>query len=391
MKKWRRIGKVAFVCALTLVLSVQVYAGSMEDEQQRKQEAEEDRNRAQNILNGLESEKANLEVYIADLDSQMAEIQKTIQDYAQQQEDLEGQIVIKQAELAEAKEKEANQYTEMCSRIQFMYENGEGNFGEAMLAIEDMSDVLNQPEYASAVADYDYQMLQKLIQIREEIANDEQQLQNDLDTVERLKEKKEGEEATVEELLAAKAKEMSSFDNQIESQKKIIEQCDAEIQAAMDRIRQIEAQAMNNSGGTFVPYSGGALTWPVPSSTRINSPFGRREASGVVTANHFGVDIGCPDGTPVVAAASGVVVIARYSATAGNWIIISHGNGLYTVYMHASVLYVSEGQYVNAGDTIMLSGATGATQGRHLHFEVCQGGISPVRSVYAVDPLTYFQ
>ena len=108
----------------------------------------------------------------------------------------------------------------------------------------------------------------------------------------------------------------------------------------------------------------------------------------MVTANHYGIDIGCPDGTPIVAAASGVVVLAQRSATAGNWIIISHGDGLYTIYMHASVLYVSAGQYVNAGDTIMLSGATGATQGRHLHFEVRVGGYQSSR--YSVNPMNYY-
>ena len=56
--------------------------------------------------------------------------------------------------------------------------------------------------------------------------------------------------------------------------------------------------------------------------------------------------------------------------------------------MHASALYVSEGQYVNGGDTIMLSGATGATQGRHLHFEVRVGGYQS--SKYSVDPMGYF-
>lgn len=390
MKKWLRIWKIALVGVLTLAMSVQVYAGSLEDAQQDRENAEGAKERAQGILDGLEKDKANLEVYISELDAQMAGIQKTIGELNQQKADLEEQIAIKQDELVIAKEEEANQYAEMCARIQYMYENGDANYGEALLGVTDMSDMLKWPEYASSVADYDYRMLQQLTQTREEIANAEQQLEVDLDAVERLQAQVEEEEATVSELLSAKAEEMSSYETLIENQRKIIEECDAEIQAAMDRIRQIEAQAAN-SGGAFVPYTGGALTWPVPSSTRINSGFGRREASGVVTANHFGVDIGCPDGTPIVAAASGVVVIARYSSTAGNWIIISHGNGLYTVYMHASVLYVSEGQYVNAGDTIMLSGATGATQGRHLHFEVCVGGISPVRSAFAVDPLSFYQ
>lgn len=402
MKKRMRTLRAGIAVLLTCVISTQVYATSLDDAQQDKKDAEDNKSQAEEILAGLESKKSDIQTYIYDLDTQMADIQVRINDLNNQKSDLETQITQKQADLETAKAQEQNQYAEMCSRIQYMYENENTDYAAVLLSAESMSDLLNEPEYVSAMAGYDYNMLEQLIATREQIANDELLLEQNLAAVEGLTQQVQEEEDTVSALLDEKNKEMAEYDDLIKDQQEKVEQYDAEIQAASDRIAAIEAEAARkaqeaqqnqttvstDTGSNYVPYTGGALLWPCPSSTRINSGFGTREASGVVTANHYGIDIGCPDGTPIVAAASGVVVLARRSATAGNWIIISHGNGLYTIYMHASALYVSEGQYVNAGDTIMLSGATGATQGRHLHYEVRVGGYSSSR--YSVNPMNYY-
>ena len=402
MKKRMRTLRAGIAVLLTCVISTQVYATSLDDAQQDKKDAEDNKSQAEEILAGLESKKSDIQTYIYDLDTQMADIQVRINDLNNQKSDLETQITQKQADLETAKAQEQNQYAEMCSRIQYMYENENTDYAAVLLSAESMSDLLNEPEYVSAMAGYDYTMLEQLIATREQIANDELILEQNLAAVEGLTQQVQEEEDTVSALLDEKNKEMAEYDDLIKDQQEKVEQYDAEIQAASDRIAAIEAEAARkaqeaqqnqttvstDTGSDYVPYTGGALLWPCPSSTRINSGFGTREASGVVTANHYGIDIGCPDGTPIVAAASGVVVLARRSATAGNWIIISHGNGLYPIYMHASALYVSEGQYVNAGDTIMLSGATGATQGRHLHYEVRVGGYNSSR--YSVNPMNYY-
>lgn len=75
-----------------------------------------------------------------------------------------------------------------------------------------------------------------------------------------------------------------------------------------------------------------------------------------------------------MAAADGVVTIATYSASAGNYVMISHGGGVSTVYMHCSSLNVSEGQSVTQGQVIAKVGSTGYSTGPHLHFGIRSGG-----------------
>ena len=137
-----------------------------------------------------------------------------------------------------------------------------------------------------------------------------------------------------------------------------------------------QEDAAKASGGATVNYDGGKFMWPVPSSHRITSYFGEMEDR---TVAHNGVDIGASTpgviGDKIVAAYDGVVTIAAYSTSAGNWIWINHGGGLYTVYMHTSQMLVSVGDKVTRGQVIALMGNTGNSTGAHLHFGVRVDGV----------------
>ena len=123
------------------------------------------------------------------------------------------------------------------------------------------------------------------------------------------------------------------------------------------------------------PSGSGVLGWPV--SGPVTSGFGVRWGR-----MHEGIDIAVGEGTPVRAAAAGVVIYAGWMGGYGNLVVVDHGNGLSTAYGHNSSLAVSVGQSVTAGGTISYSGSTGHSTGPHVHFEVRVAG-SPV------DPLGY--
>ena len=89
---------------------------------------------------------------------------------------------------------------------------------------------------------------------------------------------------------------------------------------------------------------------------------------------HNGVDFASPKGTAIYAAYDGTVVAAAYSATMGNYVMIDHGSGLYTIYMHASALYVEKDEIVVRGEKIAAVGSTGRSTGNHLHFSVRLNG-----------------
>lgn len=107
----------------------------------------------------------------------------------------------------------------------------------------------------------------------------------------------------------------------------------------------------------------------------VGSGFGSRvdPFSGQM-AMHAGLDFAAPAGTPILAAAGGVVSVAEHNAAFGNMVMIDHGNGLQTLYAHASKFNVKIGEIVRKGQQIAQVGSTGRSTGAHLHFEVHVNG-----------------
>ena len=136
------------------------------------------------------------------------------------------------------------------------------------------------------------------------------------------------------------------------------------------------ASSGNTSSGSSSTAPIAAFAWPVPASRVISSDYGYREVPiAGAGANHNGIDIAAPYGSSVLAAADGKVITSRLSTTAGNMIIIDHGGGVYSVYMHNSARLVSVGDRVTAGQTIAQVGSTGLSTGNHLHFGVSVNGV----------------
>lgn len=120
-----------------------------------------------------------------------------------------------------------------------------------------------------------------------------------------------------------------------------------------------------------------SFVWPVEGW--ISSEFGEQRPG---RASHSGIDIVAPSGTPVIAAADGVVMIAGSDRQYGRLLVIDHGEGVHTLYGHNAELLVRRGDVVTRGGRVALVGSTGQSTAPHLHFEVRQGD-------YAFDPRVF--
>ena len=127
----------------------------------------------------------------------------------------------------------------------------------------------------------------------------------------------------------------------------------------------------------------GELCWPLPGHTYISCNFGDDDAYG--NSGHRGTDIPAPEGTPILAAHSGTVIISGWNNSYGNQVLLDNGAGLSTRYAHMTAAAVSAGETVTAGQVIGYVGNTGDSTGFHLHFEVMQNGVR-VNPLDAVTP-----
>jgi hypothetical protein len=113
------------------------------------------------------------------------------------------------------------------------------------------------------------------------------------------------------------------------------------------------------------------LAWPVPAGTRVTSPFGWRDHPLLGRKQlHTGVDLGVGEGTEVHATAGGTVIRVSEDALNGKIVVIDHGRGVTTAYLHNSAFRVQVGQAVTTGDVLSLSGNTGRSTGPHLHYQL---------------------
>ena len=130
----------------------------------------------------------------------------------------------------------------------------------------------------------------------------------------------------------------------------------------------------SSSAGSPVVSGNGTFTHPCPAGY-ISSTFGyRTQPIAGASTNHKGIDFAAATGTPIYAAAAGTVISAGYAGKAGNLLVVSHGNGLLTYYMHCNAIYVSAGQKVSRGQNVAAVGTTGNSTGPHLHFQVMLNG-----------------
>lgn len=355
---------------------------SLQEAQDEKAQLEKALKEAQSTIEDLRDSKGDIESKVTELNQQLIDISARITDLENQLTAKSEDIQETKDELAGAKEREAQQYADMKVRIQFMYENGQTSYLEALLSSRNISEFLNSADYIAQIQSYDRQKLTEYQDAVESIVNLEAQLEQEYTDLEALKSTVESNKATVAAMMRQKESELADISGDIEDAQSDADYYAAEIQAQEELIAAIKrAEAEKAAAGVEEhPYTGGAFRWPCPSSTRVTSDYGTRVSpmSGA-SSNHKGIDIGASAGADIIAAADGTVTAASYSSAAGNYVMIDHGGGLYTVYMHASSLLVSPGQTVSAGDVIAKVGSTGISTGSHLHFGVSLNGsyVSP--------------
>lgn len=344
----------------------------------------------QALLKELEGLKGDTEKYITKLDTRMNELADNIYDLEQSVSAQKLAIEETKVSITEAQKEIDAQYEAMKLRIQYMYENGEFSYLAMIFNSDCMAEMLNRAEYLGQITSYDREQLTKFEQAKADLDAKELKLENELANLEATLDEIEEEQNATEKLLAVKQEELSEHIHDIESTENDIQHMESDIEtqkAIVAELEEIERKRKEQEALNALKkltYDGGTMTWPLPGYSRLSSYFGTRpNPFGQPTQEyHSGIDVPAPKGTKIVAAYDGEVAWSYYSSSAGNWVGIDHGDGIYTVYMHMSKRLVSEGDMVKKGDVIGLVGTTGRSTGNHLHFGVRKDG-------KYVDPLDW--
>ena len=407
--------KIITAIMLTLIFCMQPVCNvqateesNLSEAQQEKKTLENDLQKAKELIDSLKGSKEDIQSEVEKLDKQLNEISGKVKELESRLSKKRQEIADTESALNKAKEQEKKQYRNMKKRIQFMYENGQTSYVEMLLSADSFTDFLNAVEYITQISQYDRKMLKEYQNMQVTIADTQKTLETDYASLQSLQAKVQEEKQAVAALESAKKGELNDVADDLTDGQTVAKAYEAEIQAQNEVIAQIQAAqkraaeqqaaqqqaqaAEENQGATDAAgenqntaqnttpsgngQSTGSMMWPCPSSKRVTSDYGPRTSpTNGASSNHKGIDIGAAYGADIVAADGGTVLVATYSSSGGNYVIIDHGGGLCTVYMHASSLTVSAGQTVSKGQVIAKVGSTGISTGNHLHFGVTLNGV----------------
>lgn len=273
-------------------------------------------------------------------------------------------------------------------RIVAIYQEEDPSAVDVLLNARGFADMLDQLDYLNEIGEQDRSIALQVASAKRQMARARARtngLRKDVSQTAKAVEVRLNAELEVrnqlvsvqEELAGARATKQRTLTTVQTSEKEFLEEAAALEQASRElaaRIQAAQGAAVAPSVGTG-GVSAQGLTWPV--SGTLTSTFGPRWGS-----MHEGIDIAAPGGTPIVASASGTVILAGWLGGYGNLVVIDHGGGLSTAYAHQSSIAVGVGQAVSQGQVVGYVGSTGHSTGNHLHFEVRVNGA-------AVDPLGY--
>ncbi|MCR4656294.1 MAG: peptidoglycan DD-metalloendopeptidase family protein [Lachnospiraceae bacterium] len=335
----------------------------------------------QSLIESLEKEKNDLQGYITELDSDLSVINGKIDDLTEQIGIKEQEIEEKGKELVEAERVESEQYELMKRRVKFMYERGEKSSLEMLLTSDSFTDFLNKAEFIGRVTAYDRKLLDRYIEAAQAVADRKAELEEQNRQLIETQDDLKNEQDAMETLIAHKEEEIHNYETDINNKEAAVREYEAEIAAQDQIIKDLEAtilaekKRLLEQNKKAIVYDGGKFAWPAPDYTRISDEFGMRVHPTLgIEKFHNGIDMAAPTGSRILAAYDGEVIAASYSSTMGNYIMIDHGDGLISLYMHASAVSVSKGQLVVRGQQIGKVGSTGRSTGPHLHFGVRKDG-----------------
>lgn len=404
-KDWLQRG----LCSLLILTSLApgaVYASSkdLQKAQDQKKAIQEQLNKKQSVINSTKAEVSSVAEEIKVLDLSITSASTELFSLMDNIKALEGDIAKAQKELDQAQAELKKSQDAFAQRIKVMYVKGDIGYLDVLLNSQDMESFLTNIELIKSINRQDRKLVAKIKTQVDIIRAKKEELTQKKSALEGQKAQVEEKKRALEEANQAKQNymvnlkgDLSAYEEDYDEMLKESKQLESRIQkikndiqeqkrlAELKRKAQEKANKAKRAGASgrvtelpmaSSPYvrSNKSLTWPVPGHSRISSPFGYRIHPVLGTQRfHSGIDIPAPVGTPIVAAKPGIVITASYMGSYGNVVMIDHGD-IVTVYGHNSVLKVSVGQQVSAGQVIALAGSTGRSTGPHCHFEVRVGG-----------------
>lgn len=413
---------VALVIVLILTLAAGTVTSFAETNQQKLNRINQEISAARNQLSASQAQVSSLTGQINVLDGQISVTSSQIAQTQTEINTTRASINVKIQELDAKSAEIVKQNDDLNERLAAMYKNGEAGYLEVLLGSTSFSELLTNIDMISRIYQQDEDFMQQLQVQYDQLADTKRELEALESQLKAQEAQLQAEKASLQASRSQVAGLRAQAQQDVAAQNALIDDLNSSAASITALIRAEEAAAKKAaeeeaarkaaaakaaeqkaaaskaaasstakaaSSSTTKSYSGGTATYsatantgttiigsgtfclPAPQYTRISSPFGYRiHPISHVRKLHTGIDFSAPAMSPAVAGADGTVIYAGWYNGYGNTVVISHGNGISTLYAHNTSLCVTKGQSVKRGQQVAYIGSTGNSTGPHCHFEV---------------------
>ncbi len=397
------LGFVLVLLVLLLTGPAAAQDGSLQEEiresQLRLEEIREERDRLQREMESVRSRVRNVSGELQNIERQISASRSLLAEIELQRELAARRVESTTAELLRTRERLKEAEATLHRRVRDIYRRGPLQTVRVLLGADSFADLLNRYRYLELIAAYDRSLLNRVSDLEAALVEQNRELQESMAELGRLRQTKLGEMAELRSIESEHQRTLESFRSREQRARSRLDDLarDEERLAGLvdeleERRLEMERRAAVAGGGgpgegTLGSEAMGTLRWPVDGDVVYR--FGRDRRPNGTVLRWNGIGIGAPPGTPVRAVRSGRVVLAGPFEGYGPSVVLSHGDGFYTLYLYLEEVGVVEGRPVEEGQVVGTVGGRDTPEGPHIEFQVR----APIQgeSPQAMDPMQWLR
>ncbi|HSG48931.1 MAG TPA: peptidoglycan DD-metalloendopeptidase family protein [Longimicrobiales bacterium] len=363
------------------------------DSQRRLEEIREERRRLQREMEGARARVEDVSAELRNIERQLSASRAILAELDLQTEATAQRVDASSRELIQTRERLSEGNAVLNRRLRDIYKLGPLSSVRVLLGARSFTDLINRYRYLRLMASYDRGLVITVEELEKALVLQNEELQRSLRELGNLRQGKLTEVVELRSVEQERQATLQRFRGQERQTRTRLEELEADIGRLSSLVEELEerrrAEEARRAAGPARLNTGdvGQLDWPVEGE--IAYRFGRERRPNGTVLRWNGVGIRAAPGTPVRAVRAGTVVLAGPFEGYGPTVILSHGDGFYTLYLYLEEIGVLEGREVEAGQVVGTVGGTGTPEGPHLEFQIRAPGDGGAPQ--AQDPLLWLR